>query len=101
MIVYQASKADFTDDVFEDRIEIKILDFFKKHLNRSTASNEIRSWRESMQYMERVLRDDEIPDSCGVAIEYQLPQSGKRIDFILTGNGENNEEFCVIVELKQ
>lgn len=101
MIVYQATKSDFTDDVFEDRIEVKILDFFKKHLNRSTASNEIRSWRESMQYMERVLRDDEIPDNCGVAIEYQLPQSGKRIDFILTGNGENNEEYCVIVELKQ
>jgi DUF2075 family protein len=51
--------------------------------------------------MERVLRDDEIPGNCGVAIEYQLPQTGKRIDFILTGNGENNEEFCVIVELKQ
>ena len=30
MIVYQATKSDFTDDVFEDRIETKILDFFKK-----------------------------------------------------------------------
>ncbi len=101
MIVYQASKSDFTEDVFEDRIETKILDFFKKHLNRSTASNEISSWRDSMQYMERVLRDDDIPGNCGVAIEYQLPQSGKRIDFILTGNGESNQEYCVIVELKR
>ncbi len=101
MIVYQASKSDFTDDVFEDRIETKILDFFRMNLNRSTSSNEISSWRDSMQYMERVLRDDEIPDDCGVAIEYQLPQSGKRIDFILTGNGENNQEYCVIVELKR
>jgi len=101
MIVYQATKSDFTDDVFGDKIEIKILDFFKKHLNRSTASNEISSWRDSMQYMERVLRDDAIPDDCGVAIEYQLPQTAKRIDFILTGTGDNNIEYCIIVELKR
>ena len=101
MIVYHATKSAFTDDVFEDRIETKILGFFRKHLNRSTAENEISSWRESMQYMERVLRDDRIPDDCGVAIEYQLPQTGKRIDFILTGIGFNNREYCVIVELKR
>ncbi|HEX6847097.1 MAG TPA: DUF2075 domain-containing protein, partial [Chitinophagaceae bacterium] len=101
MIVYQATKSDFTDDVFEDKIETKILEFFKKHLNRSTASNEISSWRDSMQYMERVLRDDAIPDDCGVAIEYQLPQTAKRIDFILTGTGVNNIEYCIIVELKR
>lgn len=101
MIVYQATKSDFTDDVFEDRIETKILNFFQKNLNRTTAANEISSWRDSMQYMERVLRDDAIPEDCGIAIEYQLPQTGKRIDFILTGVGENNTEYCVIVELKR
>lgn len=101
MIVYQATKSDFTDDVFEDRIETKILEFFKKHLFRSTASNEISSWRDSMQYMERVLRDDAIPDDCGVAIEYQLPQTAKRIDFILTGSGDTKAEYCIIVELKR
>src|SRR5436853_2367147 len=100
MIVYQSTKSDFTDDVFENRIETKILDFFKKHLGRSTASNEISSWRDSMQYMERVLRDEAIPNDCGVAIEYQLPQTGKRIDFILTGTGDNKVEYCIIVELK-
>ncbi|MFT3682892.1 MAG: DUF2075 domain-containing protein [Ferruginibacter sp.] len=101
MIVYNATKSDFTEDVFHDRIETKILDFFKKNLNRNTASNEVRSWRDSMQYMERVLRDDNIPQDCGIAIEYQIPQSGKRIDFILTGIGNNNTEYCIIVELKQ
>jgi DUF2075 family protein len=51
--------------------------------------------------MDRVLNDPSIPDDCGVAIEYQLPQSGKRIDFILTGLGENNAEYAILVELKQ
>ena len=101
MIVYQSTKSDFTNDVFEDKIELKILEFFRTNLKRSTAANEVRSWRDSMQYMERVLRDESIPEDCGVAIEYQLPQTAKRIDFILTGIGEDKTEYCIIVELKQ
>jgi len=101
MIVYQSTKSDFTNDVFEDKIELKILDFFKANLKRSTAANEVRSWRDSMQYMERVLRDESIPEDCGVAIEYQLPQTAKRIDFILTGIGDDKTEYCIIIELKQ
>lgn len=101
MIVYQATKAEFSDDVLADKIEIKIHDFFKKHLNKSTNKQEILSWKNSLQYMDRVLNDPQIPDDCGVAIEYQLPQTSKRIDFILTGSGENNLEYAVLVELKQ
>ena len=101
MIVYQSTKSDFTNDVFEDKIELKILEFFRTNLKRSTAANEVRSWRDSMQYMERVLRDESIPEDCGVAIQYQLPQTAKRIDFILTGIGEDKTEYCIIVELKQ
>jgi len=101
MIVYQATKAEFSDDVLADKIELKIHDFFKKHLNKSTSKQEIISWKNSLQYMDRVLNDSSIPDDCGVAIEYQLPQTAKRIDFILTGAGNNNEEYAILVELKQ
>lgn len=101
MIVYQASKAEFSNDVLDDRIDSKIYEFFRRQLNRSTSSKEIASWRNSMQYMDRVLRDSAIPDDCGVAIEYQLPQSAKRLDFIITGQGEGNEEYAILVELKQ
>ena len=38
-----------------------------------------------MQYMNNVLVDGEIPADAGVAIEYTIPQTAKRIDFILTG----------------
>jgi hypothetical protein len=101
MIVYQGTKEDFSNDVLEDKIELKIHEFFKKHLNHSTTKQEINSWKNSLQYMDRVLQDSSIPDDCGVAIEYQLPQSGKRIDFILTGLGEENIEYAILVELKQ
>ncbi len=101
MIVYQATKAEFSDDVLADAIETKIHEFFKKHLNKSTSQQEIVSWKNSLQYMDRVLNDSEIPDDCGVAIEYQLPQTAKRIDFILTGIGEGEQEYAILVELKQ
>ncbi|MEJ8841512.1 DUF2075 domain-containing protein [Lacibacter sp. H375] len=101
MIVYQATKAEFSDDVLDDRIDLKILEFFKKNLKQSTSKQEITAWKNSMIYMDKVLNDSELPDDCGVAIEYQLPQSAKRIDFILTGLGNDNEEYAILVELKQ
>ena len=101
MIVYQATKAGFSDDVLDDKIDAKILGFFQKHLNRNTSEKEIASWKNSMQYMDRVLNDSAIPDDCGVAIEYQLPQSAKRLDFIITGQGDNNKDYAILVELKQ
>lgn len=51
--------------------------------------------------MAKVLNDDEIPADAGVAIEYNIPQTGKRVDFILTGRGEDHSPNVIIVELKQ
>lgn len=101
MIVYQATKSVFSNDVLEDRIDEKILMFFKKQLNRTTSSREIASWRNSMQYMDKVLSDESIPADCGIAIEYQLPHLSKRLDFIVTGQGEDNQEYAILIELKQ
>ncbi|WP_285008611.1 DUF2075 domain-containing protein [Pedobacter faecalis] len=101
MIVYQATKASFSDDVLNDRIETKIHSFFKQNLNRKTGLQEVLSWKNSMQYMDRVLNDPAIPDTCGVSIEFQIPQTSNRIDFILTGRGVDEKEYAVIIELKQ
>jgi hypothetical protein len=37
-----------------------------------------------VQTVSCVPSDTEIPEESGVAIEYQIPQSSKRMDFILT-----------------
>lgn len=101
MIVYQSTKSKFSDDVLDDKIETEILAAFKSQLKHSASKQEINSWKNSLQYMDRVLNDESIPDDCGVAIEYRLPQSAKRIDFILTGQGLDKKEFAVLIELKQ
>ena len=54
-----------------------------------------------MQYMRGVLSDKRIPKDAGVAIEFSIPQTSKRIDFILTGVNRVNRRSAVIIELKQ
>jgi DUF2075 family protein/SOS-response transcriptional repressor LexA/DNA replication protein DnaC len=51
--------------------------------------------------MDAVLEDAEIPHDAGVAIEFNIPQTSKRVDFIITGTRGDGQRTAVIVELKQ
>jgi hypothetical protein len=101
MIVYSATKAQFRIDVMSNDIGGIILETFRVRTGRSTGQPEINSWMNSLQYMDRVLDDDTIPQNAGVAIEYHIPQTSKRIDFILTGKDGERRDTAVLVELKQ
>lgn len=100
MLVYQATKSEFMDHVDRDVIVERISDAFRQRVHRP-ADNEVRSWRNSMQYMYKVLNTDRIPATCGVAIEFGVPYTGSRIDFLLTGRESAADESAVIIELKQ
>jgi DUF2075 family protein len=101
MIVYNATKEQFLDDVLTNDIENIVLRNVKLKLNRGVGIAEIRSWASSLVYMDRIMRDAEIPGDCGVAIEYQIPQTGKRIDFIISGQNANQSDCTMLIELKQ
>jgi DUF2075 family protein/SOS-response transcriptional repressor LexA len=101
LIVYQRKKHEFLDDAFKQDIEAVILEAMAKRLGRRVGDAEVRSWRESLTSMAKVLNDDAIPAEAGVAIEYAIPQTSKRIDFILSGRDESGRDRLVIVELKQ
>lgn len=101
MIVYSASKTQFLDDVLTNDIESIVLKNVKRKLNKGVGVAEIRSWASSLVYMDRIMQDKSIPEDCGVAIEYQIPQTGKRIDFIISGQNENNKDAVILIELKQ
>ncbi|MEB2400774.1 MAG: DUF2075 domain-containing protein [Alcaligenaceae bacterium] len=101
MIVYQASKTEFLHHTLRDDIE----DIMLRHVRLAGVAgggeSEVRSWRSSLFEMAKVLQDEEIPDDAGIAIEYQLPSSSQRIDFMITGEDETGSPKVVIVELKQ
>lgn len=101
MIAYQASKAGFLNDVFTRDIEEVVLAAFRARTGRSVARAEVRSWKESLLAVAKVVNDCAIPDDCGVGIEYGIPQTSKRIDFLLSGIGASGGEELVIIELKQ
>lgn len=101
MIVYSGTKTSFCEHVRNNEIAEKIHEAFINVIGRKSSAAEIRSWENSMLFMNNILSDEEIPRDAGVAIEYKIPTSSKRIDFILTGANQSNEETAVIIELKQ
>ena len=101
MIVYHASKNQFLEDVFSNDIENIVLKNVKRKLNHGVGIAEIKSWASSLAYMDRILRDQSIPNDCGIAIEYQIPQTGKRIDFIISGQSDKQTDSVILIELKQ
>ncbi len=101
MIVYQGSKSGFLRDTDNRDIEDVVAAAYLKRTGRYVPQAEIRSWRESLGQMAKVLRDNEMPDDLGVGIEYGIPQSSKRIDFLLSGRDANGRPHLVVVELKQ
>lgn len=101
MLIYTADKRRFVEDVQRNQIEDLILAGMINCGRGKPSANEITSWRNSMQYMGNVLNASGIPDDAGVAIEYMIPQTSKRVDFILTGRNGSGNDTAVIVELKQ
>ena len=91
MIVYRESKAGFVRDVFNNTIADEIDKAFLLHLGRHTSPNEKTSWKNSMMYMHNVINTPEIPDDSEIAIEYQIPLTSKRIDFIIAGKDDKKK----------
>lgn len=101
MIIYQASKSQFLHHALRDDIEDVVSRQFRSMTGHGVGPSEIQAWKHSLLEMAKVLGDDEIPDDAGVAIEYQFPQSSKRIDFVITGEDASARTKVIIVELKQ
>ena len=101
MIVYDGLKSDFLNSVENDTIAIEIEQNILSKMGRHTQQGEFRSWVNSLNYMYKVMNDDDIPMNTGVAIEYNIPQTAKRVDFMISGYDKDNKPGIVIVELKQ
>ncbi len=101
MIIYQASKSEFLHHALHDDIEDVMSRHFLNATGHGVGQSEVRSWKNSLMEMAKVLNDDEIPSDAGIAIEYQLPLQSKRIDFVITGEDAQARSKVVIVELKQ
>ena len=101
MIIYENTKGGFVQDIRSGSIASKVEQMFAEHGFVHHNDAEYRSWSNSLMYMRNVLDDDEIPDDVALAIEYQIPLTSKRVDFLIAGKDEADSENVVIIELKQ
>lgn len=101
MIVYAGDKSDFLKSVVEDTIALEIEKNIYEKMRWHVAAGEFRAWENSLEYMYKVLSDEEIPQDAGVAIEYNIPQTSKRVDFLISGYDCRRQGNVVIIELKQ
>ena len=100
MLVYEGIKSGFINDVDLGIIADKIRNKYIEVVKKRPSAPEFNSWKNSMQYMRGVLSDIDIPNNAGIAIEYNIPPTGCRIDFMMSGYNKNKSNV-VIIELKQ
>ena len=101
MIVYENTVEKFTEDVVLNRITDRLSESLKeKHLSGGSYSEQ-NAWNYSLRFVKDILNTKDIPGECQVAIEYNIPQTSKRVDFMILGQGSDQTDHVVIIELKQ
>jgi len=101
MIIYSGSIKDFSSNIMLGLMTDLIEKEFKIKRISSNIDSESRAWDNSLKDMALVLNDPDIDQNIKVAIEYQIPSTSKRVDFIISGKDEEDRFSAVIIELKQ
>ena len=96
MLVYEGIKTGFINDVDLGIIADKIRNKYIEVVKKRPSAPEFNSWKNSMQYMRGVLSDDVIPNNTGIAIEYNIPPTGCRIDFMMSGYNKNKSNVVIV-----
>lgn len=100
MRLYSGTSQQFVKDTIQNQIADKLKSAFFSYFRYNPSPAEINSWRNSLRAMSQVVQYADLMET-GVLLEYQLPQSSKRLDCMLTGLGKDAAENAIIVELKQ
>lgn len=101
MIVYSGTKGQFVYDTKYNLIADKILELIRERGLNAGSDGEYNAWQNSMQFMKNIVDDDEIEDEVQITIEYNIPLTSKRVDFIISGADNEDRNNVLIVELKQ
>ena len=101
MLIYTGTKRQFDNDIKTGHIANKIEHAFFLHGLQHNNDREYVSWDNSLAEMQHVLDAPMFSDDIQIAVEYQIPQTAKRVDFLIGGENKDDKESVVVVELKQ
>jgi len=100
MLLYQGTSNEFVSETTKNAIVDKLQESFKRQMGYNPSEPERRSWQNSLRAMALVVATSGLKNH-GVGIEYQLPGSSRRLDFMITGLSVESKKAAVIIELKQ
>ena len=100
MIVYKKKKSEFLVDIDTGGIGDIVSKAVSSALGMRVGPSEKKSWENSLEYMSQVLAPNEVSPESLVAIEYRIPRTSNRIDFLVAGKGSDGSSNLVIIELK-
>jgi DUF2075 family protein len=97
---YTGESAGFVDDVQRNVVVDNLREAFLLENAYEPSPAEVRSWQNSLRAMADALRLGDLRDH-GIALEWQLPLTSRRLDCLVTGHDSSSRPNAVIVELKQ
>lgn len=100
MHLYRGATTTFVADVRSNKIAGTLQDSFREHFGYSPPDGEVHAWQNSLRAMALTIEGADLHDN-GIAVEYRLPLTSKRLDCLLTGEAHDKTASAVIVELKQ
>lgn len=100
MKLYSGMVDKFIEDTVYNQITDKLKKAFFEQVGYNPASGEISAWQNSLRAIAGTLQYCKFEDQ-GIILEYQMPNSSKRLDFLICGQDEEKKEKAVIIELKQ
>lgn len=101
MIIYKNSVENFNRDVFNGLIANKLENLFMMLNIGHESQGEYRSWNNSLEVVSSVLKNCDVNPDLKVAVEYQIPLTSKRVDFLISGVDKNDKYTVLAIELKQ
>ncbi len=100
MRLYAGMSGAFIEDTVRNQIARKLADAFFQYYGYPAAKSEVAAWGNSLRAMAQVVQFANLSDH-GVVVEYELPSSSRRLDFMICGHNASSRDEAVIVELKQ
>ena len=100
MKLYAGTSEQFMTDARMHRIAEKLRVEYIAQIGHRPGASEVASWQNSLTALALLIDQADLTDH-GVILEYQLGNTSRRLDAMLTGTAESTGANAVIVELKQ
>ena len=101
MIIYKNTADGFMNSVNDNTIIQDIENEFISSLHKKIGEGEKSAINNSMRFVESLIRTSKVEGDCGVLVEYNIPTTKFRVDFIIAGQDTNGQKNIIIIELKQ